>query len=168
MCALKQIPLGVRMQFHHLLLLRLPAVLREIRQLRYAQESRTHISFEVGAQVTREIKALSEVFPRYLWRDAGMIASSPRIKRMLRNAGIQSVADMGLPCTITSVSDVLVGWFEEGQRRRHGADAGQSQRPEHRQCRRSDPDFFRCAVRYGTHRHGNNCSRRLPPTAPML
>lgn len=69
--------------------------------------------FEVGAQVTREIKALSEVFPRYLWRDAGMIASSPRIKRMLRNAGIQSVADMGLPCTITSVSDVLVGWFEE-------------------------------------------------------
>lgn len=69
--------------------------------------------FEVGAQVTREIKALSEVFPRYLWRDAGMIARSPRIKRMLRNAGIQSVADMGLPCTVTSVSDVLVGWFEE-------------------------------------------------------
>lgn len=66
--------------------------------------------FDVGVQITKEIKALSEVFPRYLWQDVCYTGGG----KIARTAGktLPAAAD-ALPFEVTTDGDLLIGIFDE-------------------------------------------------------
>ncbi len=66
--------------------------------------------FDVGVQITKEIKALSDVYPRYLWQEICYTGST----RLTKLAGkvMPAAADV-LPFELTTEGDLLIGIFDE-------------------------------------------------------
>lgn len=67
--------------------------------------------FDTGVQLTKEIKALSDVFPKYLWQNVGYLSSTTRFKNLVSRT-LTPAADL-VAHTVTTDGDLLIGIFEE-------------------------------------------------------
>ena len=66
--------------------------------------------FDVGVQITKELKALCDVLPRYLWQDC-CYAGSTKITRSASKT-LPAAAEV-LPFEVTTDGDLLIGIFDE-------------------------------------------------------